>query len=301
MSLYRPASEEFKKVSTDRRKRKVWKRACRTCKVDGIQLDYITGSKLEDYPQLQPAEKWKFGQLYRCEKCGSNWFLHESGKRLIRIRNHEFSSAQYWNRTKLTIEASMLQTLGAIGGIQDSYDESIAVPCSIQNVSGQWHEKALVIFSKCPPAFQPQAKESYSANDIATVTSSPYALPYGIRKASNEKEEESMGFAPIDIVDPQKNLYTLSHPAGFLDAKGLKGQDMELSPQQGGWREDIGWEYGLLLCLLIPTVWHIRSWITGKKLLPKRPKTISSASPEACYYVDWFEHCEEMLIPAPLK
>jgi hypothetical protein len=224
---------------------------CTTCQgVDGIQgaLPSV----------LQKVESWKFGALYRCSFCGRLWFQSNDGKRIARIQDRLLPLAQHWNVTPLSVDETLLD---AIGGTARPSSQYIGVPCAVKNVSGQLHDKALVMFSKQPPYFWYKPEMVHWADEIVDVRSSAYALPLDVRQATFEKREVKMGFAPVGIVDPKGHEYTLSWESNFLDAQGLKGEEVRLSGRQSGW----------------------------KKTIPPTPV-------EHYYFVDWFPRCKRILL-----
>jgi hypothetical protein len=129
-----------------------------------------------------------------------------------------------------------------------------------------------------------------------SVTPSPFALPLDVRKASAEREEVSMGFAPFGVMDNHGNEYTLGAETNFFDTDGVKGKDIILSLYRGKYREDdrAGVEYGLLLWLLCFIFEQGRSALTRHPKLPKRPRTVWPEPAEAFYFVDWFDQCEQL-------
>ncbi len=226
---------------------------CSTCSVDGIH-----GSPPA---VLHWVEVWKFGALYHCSFCGQYWFQTDDRKRVGRIQERLLPLAQHWNRTPLSIDEPLLHKLAAIGGTTRAFYQYIGVPCVVQNTSGEQHDKALVMFSKQPPYFWYQPETVHFADEIQDIHPSTYALPLDVRRATFEKEEISMGFAPVGIVDSQGHEYTLSWAANFLDVHGLKGEESRLSGRQRGWK-----------------------------------KRLSPTPVQHYYFVDWFPECEQVLL-----
>lgn len=236
-------------------------RPCHTCR-----LDIIEGALLADYPELRPVESWKFGHLYQCSRCGRQWFLHEHKQRIGRIHDDLHPLAHYWNQHRLTVDAEILDALANIGGVADYYRDTIAIPCSVQDVSGRLYEKAIVLVSRQPPYFWYKPQMIHWADSLSSVAQSPFALPLDVRRASAEKREESMGFAPVGIVDKQGHEYTLISVSRFFDWQGIRGEEIRLSGRQEKWR-----------------------------------KTVMAEPAEAYYFIDWFEQCEELLAYGPKK
>ncbi len=231
-------------------------RPCRTCR-----LDSIDGSLLVEHPELWRVEAWKFGELYRCSNCGRHWFLHEHRRKISRIHDTLLSLAQHWNRSRLVLNTSQLSVLASIGGVVDYYKDYVAIPCSARNVSGQQHHKAIVLVARQPPHFWYEPQMVHWADELISVVPSPFALPLEVRRASREKREESMGFAPVGIVDKQGKEYTLGWYGEFFDKQGIRGEEIRLSGRRKRWREIV------------------------------RPEPA-----EAYYFVDWFDRCEGMLV-----
>ncbi|MFC1645858.1 hypothetical protein ACFL2Y_01615 [Candidatus Omnitrophota bacterium] len=232
--------------------------SCGRCGSDGIE-----GSLIDKFPNLKPISQLKFGHLYKCSKCGTSWFLYEHKRWLDRIREEFLPFVQVWNQGKLTIDVSILNALASIGGVESYYKDYITIPCSVRDASGQCYEKANVFVSKFPPIRWPKTKLIHWSNDLVSVSPSPFALPIAVRRASAEKKEESMGFAPVGIVDKNGTEYTLICQTEFFNKDGIKGEDIKLSGRQGKW----------------------------KKIVKPKEET------QAVYFVDWFDKCEEILCP----
>lgn len=237
---------------------KAWHQGCRTCTMDGIQ-----GSIISRFPELKPVEPLKFGDLYQCSRCGRSWFLHEHKQWLNRIDENSLPLVRQWNHSRLTVDTSILNTLASIGGVEEHYKGYIAIPCCAQDVSGQKHERAIVLVSKQPPFGWPEPQTVHWSYELAAVTPSPFALPVGVRRASSEKREDAMGFAPVGVVDKRGKEYTLGCQSHFLDSNGIKGEELSLSGRQKEWRN---------------VVW---------------PKPA-----QAFYFVDWFDRYEQLLAQA---
>jgi hypothetical protein len=139
---------------------------------------------------------------------------------------------RHWNQSNLNIEDSALSILSTIGGVQDYYKGYISIPCSIQNVAGLQHYKSLILVSKQPPFRWHEQQKIYWAQDIDTVSPSPFALPIDVRRASSEKKEEAMGFAPVSVLDKKGTEYTLGCESQFFDHNGIKGEEIRLSGHQ---------------------------------------------------------------------
>lgn len=230
---------------------------CRNCQTDGI-----SGSLVGQFREIQPVGAWKFGHLYECSKCGRFWFLDEHRRWLHRIHDTLLPLARHWNQTPLALDAPLLKELADIGGVADFYKGYIAIPCSIENHSGQRFEKAVVLISKQPPYFWYGPQMVHWADEIKAIFPSPFALLLDVRRASAEKREVAMGFAPTGVVDSQGREYTLVCESRFFDADGVKGEEIKLSGRERNWK---------------------------KRVLP--------SPAEAFYFVDWFQGCEEMLTP----
>jgi hypothetical protein len=122
---------------------RAWYHRCRTCEVDSIE-----GSALGQFSELKPVEPLKFGHLYQCAKCAQFWFLHDHKLWVDRIPDDHLPLVRHWNQKCLTVDDSVLSILASIGGVEDFYKDYIAVPCSVQNMAGQQHEKAIVLVSR---------------------------------------------------------------------------------------------------------------------------------------------------------
>lgn len=236
------------------RRWRAWRNRCRTCESDAIY-----GSLIAEFPELVPVERMKRGQLYRCSKCGGTWLLNESKDWLRRIPQDDVRRLREWNRSQSTLEEPFLAVLAAIGGIATSPDV-IGVPCAVETRSGLRLEKAVVYVCKIPlGGYEPPTQTLFPA-DIASVAASPFALPLDVRRASFEKADESMGFAPVGVVDGKGREYTLACISDFFDKDAAKGEEMRLSGRTRRW-----------------------------------PKVVWPEAVQAVVFVDWFEGCESRL------
>jgi hypothetical protein len=220
----------------------------------------IAGSLIDRRPALVRIERLKFGHLYRCSKCARYWFLQESGLWLQRIDDQHLALVERWKRP-LTLDDAALATLAAIGGVRSGYDEWIAVPCAVRDVSGRRHEKSIALVTKQPPGARPERDRVHWADEVAGVSASPFALPLDVRRASAEKREVSMGFAPVGVVDGRGAEYTLTCASDFFDRNGVKGQEIRLSRRTAGW-----------------------------------PERIAPEPAQSYFLVDWFDGCEKLLL-----
>jgi hypothetical protein len=234
---------------------RILERPCPTCR-----LDTIEGALLADFPELRPVEPWKYGHLYQCSNCGRQWFLHEHKQRISRIHDQLLPLAHHWNQHHLVIEPGILNTLASIGGVADYYNDTIAIPCTVKDVIGNVQEKAIVLVSRQPPYFWYKPQAVHWADAMRSAGPSPFALPLDVRRATAHKSEESMGFAPVGIVDGRGNEYTLTSVSRLFDWNGIRGEEIRLSGRQDKWR-----------------------------------KTVQAESAEAFYFIDWFDQCEELL------
>jgi hypothetical protein len=150
--------------------------------------------------------------------------------------------------------------LTKIGGVEGSKD-CIAIPCAVENISEKQHEKAVVFVSKQPPYFWYEPQIVHWADELAIIKPSLFALPLDVRKASSEKMEVSMGFAPVGVVDKKGTEYTLPCESHFFDSNHIKGEEISLSGREKKWK-----------------------------------KTVLPSPAQAFYFVDWFDGCEEILL-----
>jgi hypothetical protein len=236
-----------------------WLHRCRTCAVAGI-----AGSFLEQLPWLEEVEPLKFGHLVRCAKCGRHWFLQHDRQWLQRVEDGCLPLLQRWNGQALGLDEAALAALAGIGGLEDRYEQCIAVPCSVRDRSGRRHEKSLVLVARQPPIGRQERHRVHGSDEMAAVAASPFALPYEVRRATSEKREQSMGFAPVGVADRSGTEYTLTCTSRFVDRNGIRGRDLHLSGRTRGWRSPI-----------------------------------SPDPAEAYFFADWFDGCEELLLRGP--
>jgi hypothetical protein len=230
------------------------RKTCSTC-----AFDEIDPSLLHLYPELTCLETLKFGHLYQCSECGTYWFLKE--RSLIRIRDSMLPMVRIWNQMRLMIAPPLLDVLVEIGGVIDPWEEHILVPCMAEDSAGRGGPKSLVMISRHPPLFRRDYTIGWT-NDLTFVEPSAVALPLDVRKASGEKREESMGFAPVGVVDRGGREYTVLSNSQFFDYRGVQGQDLQLSGRTKRWK-----------------------------------KVVPYIESEAIFFADWFEGCEGLLAP----
>lgn len=116
------------------------------------------------------------------------------------------------------------------------------------------------MIAKYPPYSWPEPQKVFWGNDILAVLASPYALPGDIRYASQTKAEKKMGFAPVGVMSKDGKHYTLGCKSLFFDHDGIKGEELKLSGQTKKWRN---------------IIWP--------------------QSPEAYFFVDWYNQCDKQL------
>ena len=243
---------------------------CRTCRSPNVSchaslLDPDHPELHPNVPDLQPVRPWKFGHLYQCLKCGRYWFMHEHAKYLSGITIALWPLAQHWNETRLVLDTPALNVLAEIGGLPDYYSDQISIPCTVLNVSGQRHEKAMVLVARHPPCFWYEPAMVHWADEIKSITPSRLAIPFAVGKAIEEQPEVSMGSRPVGVRDKTGKEYTLDtdRGAGFLDYKGIRGEDLSLSGRRKWWSKTIR----------------------------------ATCGADSFYFIDWFDGCERMLVP----
>ncbi len=192
--------------------------------------------------------------------CCCSWFLPEHKQYLQRIHDNLLPLAHYWNQTPLTLNSSLLSALAKIGGVE-GYKDCIAIPCAVENVSGEYHDKSLVLISKQPPYSWYEPPIVHWADELLTINPSPFSLSRNVRKASSQQREISMGFAPVGVVDKKGTEYTLPCESHFFNSNGIKGEEISLSGRENKWK-----------------------------------KTVLPSPTQAFYFVDWFDRCEDIFL-----
>jgi hypothetical protein len=228
---------------------------CQACRAD-----QISGFIIDSFPELEPVEAMKFGELYKCTKCYNYWFLDDDKIWLSRIKDELLPLVHQWSRETSALDAAILSALVEIGGAQSRGGGDIDIPCSAKNTLGQQFETAMVVITKQPPLYHTKIP-LYRASELASVTPSPFALPLDVRQASAAKEEVSMGFAPTGIIDTRGQEYTLCQQSDFFQKNGVSGEQIKLSGRQKQFKN---------------VVWR------------------ESVPVQARFYVDWFEGCERL-------
>lgn len=239
-----------------------WYQRCRICSSGGICLQGSGLSQVQaQFPELKPAEPLKFGQLYQCSKCLQSWYLDERKQWLRRVDGDFLPLVHHWNRNRFILPDAMLGALAKIGGVGDFLNRSISIPCQVRNATGQQHQKAVVLISNQPPLNGTDPGKIHWAEEIIAVAPSPFALPLDVRRASLAKEEESMGFAPVNVVDDNGAEYTLAQESCFFDHNGVKGKRIKLSARR-----------------------------------KRGPEIVMPDPAQAYYHIDWFDGCEKLFL-----
>jgi hypothetical protein len=111
----------------------IFKRSKTNLRCTNCQVDRIHGSLLEQFPDLQLLEAWKFGHLYQCSRCSCSWFLPEHKQSIRRIHDNLLPLAHYWNQTPLTLKSSTLKMEVSMRfapvGVVDKKGTEYTLPC----------------------------------------------------------------------------------------------------------------------------------------------------------------------------
>jgi len=181
---------------------------------------------------LKQVKVLKFGQLFACRLCGSQWVLDDGLQTATRVPSERLNILQAWNEQRLVIPSEQLRALDAIGGTAPNFwmgrSGVIQIPCAITLLTGERIDPALVWITKRPPIdmftsrlmlFQPVDK----------VEPSPFALPLNVRRVTVTAPEISMGFSPTRVEALDGRPFVLHWATSLFDRDGVKGSEIRLS------------------------------------------------------------------------
>jgi hypothetical protein len=184
---------------------------------------------------LKQVKNLKFGQLYTCRLCGSNWVLDTDRYAMTRVPDGRRDLLNEWNDTKLPIEPGHLQVLDAIGGTAIKYemgrDGVIAIPCAITIQSGERFDPAVVWITRRPPIDNFVIRTRLYRN-VKAVEPSRFTLPMDIRRATVLAPEVSMGFAPTRVMSPDGTPFAVHWATLFFNKNGVTGSEIRLSARR---------------------------------------------------------------------
>jgi len=214
-------------------------RACDDPPYTEVNWQYASqdkGDKLHDlFNQLKPARKLKFGHLYTCQLCGSNWVLSDEGRVMSRVPNDRMVMLDEWDAAKLSIDPEHLLVLDGIGGTAPRYwmgnKGVISVPCAISTRSGERIDPAIVWITRRPPidAFTSRVR---LYRDIGAIEPSRFALPLDVRCATVSAGEVSMGFSPTRVVAANGTPFVLHWATSLFNQAGITGSEIHLSKKR---------------------------------------------------------------------
>lgn len=199
---------------------------CLRCQHDGFQ-----GIPTSEIPNLQFERNLKFGELWKCRNCSTLYFVSSPGDRLYiaRITPKHQHLTDYWEQNSLALPPDCVEVAEQIGGFLDVWSATVIVPCILELQDGQRFDKAILRVSKQPPYRWYPPESVFWANQVKNLFPSPFSLSLEIRRASYEKKEESMGFAPADVETLNGNSFTLHCQSDFFDQDGVKGSELKLA------------------------------------------------------------------------
>lgn len=222
---------------------------------------------------LKPVKSLKFGHLYACELCGSNWVLDNGRDAMTRAPDDRRDVLSEWNESQLSIGQEHLRVLDEIGGTSPSYwlghDRAIAIPCAITMRSGERIDPAVVWITERPP-IDGFAHRIRLYRNIGSVERSRFALPMDVRRATVLAREVRMGFSPTRVVTTNGTPFVLHWATSLFHQDGVTGSEIRLSATRFRMDESV---------------------------------TIAEADPTHATYVfaDWFEGAENLNKAQPGK
>lgn len=199
---------------------------CSRCRVDGI-----SGVLLSQFPNLVLKRNLKFGEMWRCQKCETPWFLTSNRQWIHRIGLEFKPLVAHWNETALDLTLPCLRAATGIGGVRNDWEETVILPCAVTTKNGERFEKAILQVTKTPPYRWYSLEKVRWAWEIAELEGSRFTLPLQVRRASHEKREEAMGFAPTDVQSNDGRSFTLGNASDFFEHEGVTGPNIQLAPR----------------------------------------------------------------------
>lgn len=181
---------------------------------------------------IRRVEGLRFGDLWRCETCGQEWWQpqhNDPNSGLYAIKPSRRDLLDKWNRDSLRPSRESYRLLRDIGGVLTEMYASvqrIIVPCAVTLSSGVREDFALFSFQSSPPI---QGGRIALCSDVLDVRTSPFALPLSVRAESLHAQERSNGFAPTFVRAPNGRAMCLNWLNHFLDEPGVNAAEVTVA------------------------------------------------------------------------
>ena len=215
-----------------------------------------------------------------------NGFTLKIGDGYIAFNLNIHHSLSYGNANSLKLSQENISVLADIGGVFDKWSETILIPCTATISNGDTFENSLILVTKVPPHRWYPINKIRWASDIIEISPSQFALPIEVRGASYAKEEISMGFAPIDVIDSNGQRFTLGARSDFFNRNGVKGRNLTLEQSASNSpTKELGMEYGCAIWA-VSRFFH---WVIAhtKNIRQPRSPIVWPLIPDIYVWVDW--------------
>jgi hypothetical protein len=183
---------------------------------------------------IKPVQELKFGALYQCKKCKSDWYLDQDEKRMSRVMQDQLSCILDWNKQPTSLTDAQKEVLTEIGSTPTSFTFVPApadYPCRVVTTSGQDIKLAVIRRHKHAP-MQSLDNIRY-AHEIAEILESPFALPLQIRIATTQSREVRNGLN-LTFVESKGDTFALRWTNHFFVKHGHKAKHVTLTEHGDG-------------------------------------------------------------------
>lgn len=164
------------------------------------------------------------GSLYQCSNCHETWHLDGENQTMTHVSSARLPLVLEWDQVPIVLSDVVEGQLEDIGPTPpDVYGNGIerrVTPCKVVTLAGEIVDPALVCVQLDAPV-QHHAQIRLGG-EIASVSSSAFALPLDIRIASSRAYEMRMGFSPSLIEMPDGKRFVLNGMTSFLDEPGYE-------------------------------------------------------------------------------
>jgi len=199
-----------------------WRNRCRSCDVDGIEKSLI-----DQHKNIKSISKIKTVIEYECDQCQTLWVLADNAQFISKVVRTELYAR--WKSGSWIPTTRQIRALNQIVGTTDYYEKDVYFPCSIRLPNGPQVQNAILTATTgdCFGKF-PIDREVTILDDSHEISPSDFALPAAVRAASMAAREKSMGYAPVNVLDTDRNRYTLSGEMHFFEKDGVRGPAISL-------------------------------------------------------------------------
>lgn len=188
----------------------------------------------EDLKQISLFSPWKtlrVGSLYRCNVCNEVWHLDGGGERMTHVAPERLDLVLAWDRSAIELSEALQAVLREISptppDVYGNGAERRVTPCTVETVSGERFEKAMVCIQRDAPIQDHMIFKLGS--EIAQISESPFALPLAVREASSRAEEMRMGFSPALIEMPNGRRFVMNGMTSFMVMAGYDAREASVA------------------------------------------------------------------------